>query len=83
MLQLNCPKGDKIKSEKKAVRSPWREFEFWFMMVQYRIIPVLSVDDALNNWDRIKEGLMEECLINCKAYEKALAESRKWLKLNK
>jgi hypothetical protein len=50
---------DKNKLKKKGVRSPWREFEFWFMMVQYSIIPTLSVDHVLKNWNKIKEGLME------------------------
>ena len=51
---------DKITfKKKKGIRSPWREFEFWFMVVQQAIIPKLSLRHALEHWDKIKEKLME------------------------
>jgi hypothetical protein len=45
------------------------------MMVQYSIIPVLSVDDALNNWDRIKEGLMENSRVRQLQIDRLVVEN--------
>ncbi len=44
---------------KCGVRSPWREFEFWFMVVQHAIVPRLSITQALQHWSTIKKNLME------------------------
>ena len=43
----------------QAVRSPWREYEFWFMVVQHAIVPRLSVNQALDHWPQIRAKLME------------------------
>jgi len=37
----------------------WREFEFWFMVLQQAIIPKVSIPDAIKNWGTIKNDLME------------------------
>ena len=42
-----------------GVRSPWREFEFWFMVVQQAIVPRLSINEVLDHWHQIKARLME------------------------
>ena len=52
------PKGRK-GSLNGRVRSPWREFEFWFMVVQHTVVPKLSLSLALQNWPRIRGNLME------------------------
>jgi hypothetical protein len=41
------------------VRSPWREFEFCFMLVRNAIVPRLSLERALGDWPRIRRDLME------------------------
>lgn len=42
-------------SSTQPVRSPWREFEFWFMVVQQAIVPRLSMEQALEHWGQIKK----------------------------
>ena len=42
-----------------AVRSPWRETEFWIMTVESAIVPTLSIEAALANWSAIRSRLME------------------------
>lgn len=42
-------------SSTQPVRSPWREFEFWFMVVQQAIMPRLSMNQAIEHWGQIKK----------------------------
>ena len=58
-IQLKAPAKGNTKSKNVAVRSPWREFEFWFMIIQHAIVPKVSLPHAFNNWSRIKKSLME------------------------
>lgn len=57
--QYNTPNHKSVGHKKNGVRSPWREFEFWFMAVQHAIAPMGSIEKALKNWLRIRERLME------------------------
>lgn len=41
------------------MRSLWREFEFWLMVVQNAIVPGISILGAIENWAQIRENLME------------------------
>ena len=41
------------------MRSLWREFEFWLMVVQKAVVPTLSILEAIDNWPEIRESLME------------------------
>ena len=41
------------------MRSLWREFEFWLMVVQNSIVPGISILGAIENWVQIRENLME------------------------
>jgi len=41
------------------VRSLWREFEFWLMVVKSAIIPRVSIQNAVANWPTIRQNLME------------------------
>jgi len=53
------PEGKKEPKKSCVVRSPWREFEFWFMVVQHAIIPRLSINEILDHWPQIKARLMQ------------------------
>ncbi len=44
---------------KKGIRSPWREFEFWFMAVKHAIVPKISIEKAIKDWPQLRERLME------------------------
>ncbi len=44
---------------KVGVRSPWREFEFFLTVVQQAIIPAISIEKVLADWNIIKANLME------------------------
>ena len=59
-IRLDSPPEKGKSSIKMGVRSPWREFEFWFMVVQQAVFPRLSVNSALENWNEIKIRLMEK-----------------------
>ncbi len=39
----------------QPVRSPWREFEFWCMVVRQAIVPRLSINQAIEHWEPIKK----------------------------
>ena len=57
--QFNAPLNGKKGAKTQAVRSPWREYEFWFMVLQHAIVPRLSINQALDHWPRIRARLME------------------------
>jgi hypothetical protein len=52
------PDTDK-NGHKKRVRSLWREYEFWFSIVQHSVVPRISIEKALTDWPIIRERLME------------------------
>ena len=58
-IQLDTPpvRGDLTNSA--GVRSPWREYEFWYMVVKQAIIPNLPITQCIEHWSRIKQYLME------------------------
>ena len=37
----------------------WREFEFFFMVVQHAIVPRLSINKTIEHWPDIRKRLME------------------------
>jgi len=40
-------------------RSVWREFEFIFIVVRNAIVPVVPIENLIQNWKRIKRNLAE------------------------
>ena len=57
--QLKAPDRKLSGSKNAGVRSLWREFEFWFMIIQHAIVPKVSLPHAFKYWPRIKNSLME------------------------
>ncbi len=53
---MRKPKGGK---KTQRCRSVWREFEFIFMVVRNAIVPVVKIEDLIENWDRIRKSLAE------------------------
>ena len=58
-IQLEAPAKEGTEPKNVGVRSPWREFEFWFMIIQHAIVPKVSLPHAFTYWPRIKKSLME------------------------
>ena len=56
---MNLPAPGSEQKKNSPVRSPWREFEFWFMIVRSAIVPRVSISQAIENWPRIRKRLME------------------------
>jgi len=40
-------------------RSLWREFEFFYMIVQHAIVPRLQISRVIERWQMIKMKLMD------------------------
>ena len=58
-IRLGTPAKRDTNPKYVAVRSPWREFEFWFMIIQHAIVPKVSLPHAFKHWSRIRKSLME------------------------
>ena len=58
-IRYNATKFKDKEKRKCGVRSPWREYEFWYLVVKQAIIPNLSITHAFEHWDRVKKNLME------------------------
>ena len=53
------PAIERDQAIQNGVKSPWREFEFWFMVIKNSIIPRIPLQQAISHWPRIKQCLME------------------------
>ena len=57
--RLFPPSLDGNGSGNQRHRSRWREYEFWFMMLQHAVVPRISMKQAFQDWNRIRRSLME------------------------
>ncbi|MCE5335041.1 MAG: transposase [Desulfobacteraceae bacterium] len=60
-ILCNVPNKSIFKERPRGTRSPWREFEFWFMVLQHTVVPRLFLSSTFKNWAGIRKKLMENC----------------------
>ena len=46
-------------NESQRIRSPWREFEYWFSVLQGAVMPKVSLEQEFKRWPDTRARLSE------------------------